>query len=45
VGNHHDSHALVPISLATIERQQINPAGHLWRSVLDATRQDSLFGN
>ena len=43
VGNHHDSHALVPISLATVERQKIDLQGNLWKSVLDATRQESLF--
>ncbi len=43
VGNHRDSYALVPISLATIERQKIDLEGDLWKSVLDATRQEAYF--
>jgi 6-phosphofructokinase 1 len=45
VGNHHDSYALVPISLAAGERQKVNLDGNLWKSVLDATRQESFFKN
>ncbi|MCL1888756.1 MAG: ATP-dependent 6-phosphofructokinase [Kiritimatiellaeota bacterium] len=44
VGNHRDTHAVVPISLAAAERQKVNLDSTLWRSVLDATRQESLFG-
>ena len=43
VGNHHDSYALVPISLATSERQTVDLNSHLWKSVLDATRQEDYF--
>ena len=39
VGFQNDSHALVPISLATIERQKVDLDGTLWKSVLDATQQ------
>ena len=43
VGNLGESYALVPIKLATIERQTINLDGDLWRGVLDATGQDYYF--
>ena len=45
VGFQHESHALVPISLATIERQQVDLDGNLWKSVLDATRQESYLAS
>lgn len=34
---------LVPIPLATVERQQVNLSGDLWRSVMDATGQEYYF--
>ena len=37
-------YTLVPIALATIERQRLNLAGDLWRCVMDATGQEHLFG-
>lgn len=45
VGNtlHGDSYALVPIALATQERQMIDTDGNLWKAVLDATGQDRLL--
>lgn len=36
-------YTLVPISLATIERQKVNLSGDLWRCVMDATGQERLF--
>ena len=35
--------ALVPIALATIERQKLDTDGQSWRSVLDATGQEFYF--
>ena len=45
VGNtlHGDSYSLVPIELATRERQMIDTDGNLWKAVLDATGQDRLL--
>ena len=43
VGNIGESYALVPIALATIERQKLNVDGQVWRSVLDATGQEFYF--
>ena len=43
VGNIGESYALVPIALATIERQKIYTGSALWHSVLDATGQDYYF--
>ena len=43
VGNLGESYALVPIALATIERQKIYVDGALWRSVMDATGQEFYF--
>ena len=40
VGNIGESYALVPIALATIERQKLDVDGQEWRSVLDATGQE-----
>ena len=40
VGNLGESYALVPIKLATIERQKISLKSDLWRSVMDATGQE-----
>ena len=40
VGQTAEWNTLVPISLATIERQKVNPASDLWRSVMDATGQE-----
>ncbi len=44
VGNLGESYALVPIKLATIERQTISLKSDLWRSVMDATGQEFYFG-
>ena len=44
VGNAGDLYTLVPIALATIERQQLNLSGDLWRGVMDATGQERYFG-
>ena len=43
VGNIGESFALVPIALATIERQKLDTDGQAWRSVLDATGQEFYF--
>ena len=43
VGNIGESYALVPIALATIERQKLDADGQVWRSVLDATGQEFYF--
>ena len=44
VGIHGESYALVPIRLATIERQKIRLDDEMWRSVMDATGQEFYFG-
>ena len=44
VGNLGESYALVPIRLATIERQKIRVEHEMWRSVMDATGQEFYFG-
>jgi 6-phosphofructokinase 1 len=43
VGNLGEWYTLVPIRLATIERQTINLNSDLWRAVLDATGQLAYF--
>ena len=43
VGNLGDLYTLVPIKLATIERQQVRLDSDLWRSVMDATGQEVYF--
>ena len=44
VGNAHgNDYTLVPIALAAVERQKVDLGGDLWRAVLDATSQQSLF--
>jgi len=43
IGNIGESYALVPIALATIQRQKIYTDSPLWRSVLDATGQEYYF--
>ena len=43
IGEAGDCYTLVPIALATIERQRLNLSGDLWRCVMDATGQESLF--
>lgn len=40
----NELYTLVPIALATIERQRLNLAGDLWRCVMDATGQERHFG-
>ena len=45
VGNEGDWYTLVPIKLATIERQKVLLKSDLWRSVMDATRQEFYFGH
>ena len=44
VGNMHGVYSLVPIELATKERQQLNLQGDLWRAVMDVTQQSGYFG-
>ena len=43
IGNLGESYALVPIKLATIERQTVYLKSDLWRSVMDATGQEYYF--
>ena len=43
VGTVGDSYTLVPIRLATVERQQVRLDGDLWRSVMAATGQELYF--
>ena len=43
VGNLGEWYTLVPIRLATIERQKVNLNSDLWRAVLDATGQTTYF--
>ena len=43
VGSAGDSYTLVPIRLATIERQTVSLTGDLWRSVIGATGQEFYF--
>jgi 6-phosphofructokinase 1 len=43
VGNTGESYTLVPIRLATIERQKVSLESDLWRSVMDATGQEFYF--
>ena len=45
VGNIGDWYTLVPIPLATIERQKVNLSSDLWRSVMDATGQEFYFNS
>ena len=43
VGEARDLYTLVPIALATIERQHLDTAGDLWRCLLDSTGQERAF--
>ncbi len=43
VGSADESCTLVPIKLATIERQIVSLKGDLWRGVMDATGQEFYF--
>jgi 6-phosphofructokinase 1 len=43
VGQTAEWNTLVPIRLATIERQKVHPKSDLWRSVMDATGQEFYF--
>lgn len=42
VGQTAEWNTLVPISLATIERQKVHPKSDLWRSVMDATEEPKV---
>lgn len=44
IGNMNSAYSHVPVDLATRERQKIDPAGELWKAVVDATRQNEYFG-
>jgi len=44
VGNQGDWYTLVPLKLATIERQKVGLSSDLWHAVLDSTGQNSYFG-
>ena len=44
VGNQGDWYTLVPLKLATIERQNVRLDSDLWHAVLDTTSQNSYFG-
>jgi len=43
VGNQGDWYTLVPLKLATIERQTVRLDSDLWHAVLDATSQNAYF--
>ena len=43
VGTTGESYTLVPINMATIERQTVSLKGDLWRGVMDATGQEFYF--
>ena len=43
VGEAGELYTLVPMALATIERQRLNLSRDLWRCVMDATGQEWLF--
>lgn len=45
VGNQNEWYTLVPIRIATIERQKVNLNSDLWRAVMDATGQLMYFGD
>lgn len=45
VGSVGEWFTLVPIGLATIERQKVQVNGDLWRSVIDATGQEFYFAS
>jgi len=44
VGNQGDWYTLVPLKLATIERQTVRLHSDLWHAVLDSTNQNTYFG-
>ena len=44
VGKCADMYMLVPIALATAERQKLDASGPLWQSVVDTTRQGEYMG-
>ena len=44
VGNQGDWYTLVPLKLATIERQKVSLNSDLWHAVLDSTGQNVYFG-
>ena len=44
VGSVGELYTVVPIALATIERQRLNTSGDLWRGVMGSTGQERLFG-
>ncbi|MCL2103660.1 MAG: ATP-dependent 6-phosphofructokinase [Kiritimatiellaeota bacterium] len=44
VGNQGDWYTLVPLKLATIERQKVGLNSDLWHAVLDSTSQNAYFG-
>jgi len=43
VGNIGEEYVLVPIALATIERQKVHLDSEIWRSTMDATGQEYYF--
>ena len=44
VGKCADVYMLVPIALATVERQKVDANGPLWQAVVDVTRQNQYMG-
>ncbi len=44
VGRCGDAYILVPIDLATVERQKVDVNGPLWQAVVDVTRQGEYMG-
>ena len=45
IGNVGESYTIVPIKLATIERQTLSLTGDLWRSVIGSTGQELYFND
>ncbi len=45
VGLVNDAYACVPIELAVSRRKRVDPAGSLWRDVLNATQQPEIMKN
>jgi 6-phosphofructokinase 1 len=44
IGNMNGVYSMVPVDLATVERQEIDLRGDLWRAVMDVTQQSDYFG-
>ncbi len=45
IGLVHDKYVHIPIKMATVKRNTVDPEGSLWRDALDATLQPTLMVN